>query len=120
YVTYGRHHDLSPRWSPDGRYVVFASARDEANGKESAQDLYVADMTQPLVEEPPGVLAEADAAPGDLGALTDDGVVPGGALLAPVAALDPLATGTGEAAADSTEAPVGRPVHRLTAFTSAA
>ncbi|HLT48301.1 MAG TPA: BamA/TamA family outer membrane protein [Rubricoccaceae bacterium] len=118
YVTYGRHHDLSPRWSPDGRYVVFASARDEANGKESAQDLYVADMTQPLVEEPPGVLAEADAAPGDLGALTDDGVVPGGALLAPVAALDPLATG--EATADSTEAPVGRPVHRLTAFTSAA
>ncbi len=43
-VTSGEQVDLSPRWSPDGRRLAFASARREADGKFSAQDLWVADL----------------------------------------------------------------------------
>ncbi|MDX1421189.1 MAG: BamA/TamA family outer membrane protein, partial [Rubricoccaceae bacterium] len=136
YVTYGRQHDLSPRWSPDGRHVVFASAREQADGKASAQDLWVADLSQPLVESPP-VLAEAAPAGVDLGmdgrgapqsqvgGLLTEAPVPGGAPMSPMAEVALAVPFVPEARApivsDTTEVqPVGRPVHRLTAFTSAA
>jgi hypothetical protein len=128
YVTYGAHHDLSPRWSPDGRAVVFTSARPGPDGKLSAQDLWVADLSQPLAEEPAEVVVEtgpADESLGDAGLsepVTTGGALPGSAFLTPVALHPPPPDGLGEAVApDSTEeAPVGRPTHRLTAFTSAA
>ena len=52
YVTYGEHMDLSPRWSPDGSHIVFASARRQPDGKFSAQDLWVVDMSGEGGEEP--------------------------------------------------------------------
>ena len=56
YVTSGDQVDLSPRWSPDGTRVLFASARREADGKFSAQDVWLADL-----EPDDAVLAEAPA-----------------------------------------------------------
>ena len=44
HVTAGEQMDLSPRWSPDGSRLAFASARREADGRFSAQDLWVADL----------------------------------------------------------------------------
>ena len=44
HVTAGPQVDLSPRWSPDGRRLAFASARREADGKFSAQDLWIAEL----------------------------------------------------------------------------
>lgn len=44
HVTSGAQIDLSPRWSPDGTRLAFASARREADGKFSAQDLWIADL----------------------------------------------------------------------------
>lgn len=41
-VTAGPQMDLSPRWSPDGSRLSFASARRDSAGVFSAQDLWVA------------------------------------------------------------------------------
>ena len=57
HVTAGPQVDLSPRWSPDGRRLAFASARREADGKFSAQDLWVAELGQDA-----GLLASAEPA----------------------------------------------------------
>ena len=59
HVTAGPQVDLSPRWSPDGSRLAFASSRREADGKFSAQDIWVADF------ETPSLLADAAAIPGD-------------------------------------------------------
>ena len=63
HLTAGPQVDLSPRWSPDGTRVAFASARREADGKFSAQDLWLADLapSAPDSGAPDSVLA---AAPG--------------------------------------------------------
>ncbi len=57
HVTAGPQVDLSPRWSPDGRRLAFASSRREADGKFSAQDLWVADLDGPrlLADDAPAV-----------------------------------------------------------------
>ena len=39
-ITVGRQLNNAPTWSPDGRFVAFASDRGEAAGKT---DIYVAD-----------------------------------------------------------------------------
>jgi hypothetical protein len=44
-LTDGPQMDLSPRWSPDGRRLSFASARPDSAGVFSAQDLWVADFS---------------------------------------------------------------------------
>ena len=60
HVTAGPQIDLSPRWSPDGSRLAFASSRPEADGKFSAQDLWVADLDP----EPEGPLAATTPPPG--------------------------------------------------------
>ena len=60
YVTYGPQKDLSPSWSPDGEHLVFISARREADGKYSGQNLWVADLRRKPGE--PAEVALADAA----------------------------------------------------------
>ena len=47
YLTAGPSIDQSPRWSPAGDRVAFTSARREADGKYSAQDLWVASLSTP-------------------------------------------------------------------------
>ena len=105
HLTAGPQVDLSPRWSPDGTRVAFASARREADGKFSAQDIWLADLEP---ETPDSVLA---AVPGgaDLEASTPGGVELGGLETRPVEA--PALTGLG-----------ARPVElrQLTRFASAA
>lgn len=54
YLTYGRWTDIAPRWSPDGRRILFASDR------EGAFDLYVSDLagrTEKLTRISTGVLS---------------------------------------------------------------
>ena len=69
YVTSGPQVDLSPRWSPDGSRILFASARREADGKFSAQDVWLADLApadEVLAEGPasgPAAGAPAPSAP---------------------------------------------------------
>ena len=57
HVTQGEQVDLSPRWSPDGTRLAFASARREADGKFSAQDIWVAELGTD-----PDLLASAEPA----------------------------------------------------------
>ena len=59
HVTAGPQVDLSPRWSPDGTRLAFASSRREADGKFSAQDLWLAEFGTP------SLLADASMPPGD-------------------------------------------------------
>lgn len=61
YVTYGDRRDLSPRWSPEGDYLLFASTQRGENGRYDTQNIWVADMTQPLGEPP--VVAAAGTPP---------------------------------------------------------
>ncbi|WP_412062970.1 BamA/TamA family outer membrane protein [Rubrivirga sp. IMCC45206] len=72
YVTAGPQVDISPRWSPTGDRVAFASARREADGKFSAQDLWLATLDAPRVLAGEG----ADASPATA-------EIPGGAELLP-------------------------------------
>lgn len=69
HVTAGPQVDLSPRWSPDGRRLAFASARREADGKYSAQDLWLADLGAPrlLADQPAAAAAPSGADPDRLG-----------------------------------------------------
>lgn len=52
YVTYGARKDFSPRWSPDGKHLVFTSTRRDTTGKFSAQNIWIADMEDPLTRSP--------------------------------------------------------------------
>ncbi len=138
HVTAGPQVDLSPRWSPDGRRLSFVSARREADGKFSAQDVWIADLAAhaeaPLASAAPsagGALGTSSSPAGQEG--LGEGDEPGTLLVAerPLGggerALAPLATslrppGTSAPAARGAEAP---PDHRprlrqLTRFTSAA
>ncbi len=69
HVTAGPQVDLSPRWSPEGERLAFVSARREADGKFSAQDVWLADLQSdaeaPLAatEPPPGGGEEPPAPP---------------------------------------------------------
>ncbi|MEM1096765.1 MAG: BamA/TamA family outer membrane protein [Bacteroidota bacterium] len=47
YVTYGQRKDFAPTWSPDGQHLMFTSAVPEHDGRWSAQDIWVADMSPP-------------------------------------------------------------------------
>ena len=53
YITAGPQVDMAPRYSPDGERLVFVSARREADGKFSAQDLWLADLQPEAPEAPP-------------------------------------------------------------------
>ena len=57
YLTSGAQVDLSPRWSPDEDRVLFVSSRREADGKFSAQDIWLADLRSepdaPVVADAP-------------------------------------------------------------------
>lgn len=57
YLTHGEHFDFSPRWSPDGRYILFTSSRRDSTGQLGGQNLWVADVT------PPGPVATASTSP---------------------------------------------------------
>ncbi|WP_420457404.1 BamA/TamA family outer membrane protein [Rubrivirga sp.] len=70
HVTAGPQVDLSPRWSPDGRRLAFASARREADGKFSAQDLWVAELN------PTPALAGGIVVPGGAEAVADSVAAP--------------------------------------------
>ncbi|GAB5535662.1 MAG: basic secretory protein-like protein [Rubricoccaceae bacterium] len=70
YVTAGPNVDQSPRWSPDGNRLAFTSARREADGKFSAQDLWIATLPE---EEAP--LAGVPSAPPAAGPLAADTLV---------------------------------------------
>ena len=74
YVTYGEHMDLSPRWSPDGSQIVFVSARRQPDGKFSAQDLWVADMSGEGVEE---ILSMGEREDGGVGVSEDASLMDG-------------------------------------------
>ena len=58
YVTSGAQVDLAPRYSPDGQRLAFISARRGADGRFSAQDLWMADLAPeadpPLAAREPG------------------------------------------------------------------
>ena len=45
YVTYGDRVDFSPTWSPDGGDLAFVSSVRDDEGRYSAQDIWVADMS---------------------------------------------------------------------------
>jgi hypothetical protein len=62
HVTSGDQQDLSPSWSGDGQHLAFTSARRDAAGRFSAQNLWVADLSD--AQAP--LLASADP---DLSAL---------------------------------------------------
>ncbi len=51
YVTSGQRIDLSPRWSPDGRSLVFASTVFGSDERFSAQNIWVAELGLPMIEE---------------------------------------------------------------------
>lgn len=46
YLTFGDQQDLSPSWSNDGKHLAFTSARRDSLGRFSAQNIWVADLTQ--------------------------------------------------------------------------
>jgi Tol biopolymer transport system component len=48
-LTYGLENDLSPRWSPDGQYVVYISTRPDAKGRWGAQEVWTVEA-QPKAE----------------------------------------------------------------------
>ncbi len=102
HVTAGPQVDLSPRWSPDGRRLAFASARREADGKFSAQDLWVADL------DAPRLLADSLSSPD--GEVAD--AVPGGAVVEGPA--------VGTAAGDLADETRRVELRQLTRFASAA
>lgn len=115
HVTAGPQVDKSPRWSPDGDRLAFVSARREADGKFSAQDLWLADLTP----EPEAPLAAAEPAPGGGEEATPE---PGPDARGPSSlAPSSLAEGGGAPDEPTTAASADRPrLRQLTRFTSAA
>lgn len=74
YITSGPQVDTAPRFSPDGERLAFISARREDDGKFSAMDLWMADLTPESPLAPPVVTAS----PGG-GASGDESVATAGA-----------------------------------------
>ncbi len=59
YITSGPQVDAAPRFSPDGERLAFVSARREADGKFSAQNLWMVDLSPAAPMDEPLVTASA-------------------------------------------------------------
>ncbi|WP_094548322.1 peptidase MA family metallohydrolase [Rubricoccus marinus] len=59
YITSGPQVDVAPRYSPDGQHLAYVSAHREADGKFSAQNLWVADLSPEAPLDEPFVTASA-------------------------------------------------------------
>ncbi|HEX8385698.1 MAG TPA: BamA/TamA family outer membrane protein, partial [Rubricoccaceae bacterium] len=80
-VTAGPQMDLSPRWSPDGQGLSFASARRDSAGVFGAQDLWVASLSAPTPAVAGGVTVGTAAEGGPVAPEAPETAAAGGVVL---------------------------------------
>ncbi|MEL6615474.1 MAG: BamA/TamA family outer membrane protein, partial [Bacteroidota bacterium] len=129
YLTSGPQFDTAPRYSPDGERLAFISARREDDGKFSAMDLWMADLTPEAPLAPPVVSASPGGGDGveepesrgvETGAIRSDQTPEASGAAVTVAALDGGSTHTQHATRNTADLPPEVEVRQLSQFTSAA